>query len=124
MSDQFDYPDEKPQKRRRHRSRPGPLLPTIWFSLLGLNWIALTILALIFFVRHPLSISDLLAGSCGVALGLFYFWVAYAVFCRRKYILDIAFACAGLGILSIPVGTILSLFLVSSLMARKHDFTK
>jgi hypothetical protein len=122
MPDQFD--DPVPQKRRRHRSRPGPLLPTIWFLLSGLNWIALTILALIFFVRHPLSTSDLLVGCLGVALGFFYFWVAYAVYCRKKYIIDIAFACAGLGILSIPVGTILSLFLVASLMARKHDFTK
>lgn len=114
----------EPQKRRRSRSRKGPLFPTIWFSLIGINWIVLIELVLIFLRPHPLSTSDIVVGACGELMGAFYLWVAYAVYRRRKYIIDVAFACAGFGFLSFPLGTMFSMFLLSDLMIRRHDFTK
>jgi len=57
-------------------------------------------------------------------LGLVYSWLSYAVYRRRKYAFDIALVFAGIGLLNIPVGTLLSVFLLSSLMERKYDFTK
>jgi len=110
--------------RRRRRSRRGPIFSTIWFSLLGVHWFILVGLVLILWRPHPLSTNDLLVGSCGGLLGLFYFWVAYAVYHRRQYIFDIAFVCAGLGLLAFPFGTGLSILLLSNLTARKHHFTK
>ncbi len=125
MEEYADQSNTRHSRRRRHRSRrPGPLLPTIWFSLLGLNWWGLTTLALIFLRPHPLTQSDYVVGSIGGVLGLFYLWVGVAVYQRRRYILDCAFVCAGLGLLSIPIGTFFSVLLISSLMSRKHDFTR
>jgi hypothetical protein len=113
-----------PSSRRRHRSHRGPLFPTIWFSIVGINWCALITLAVIYLRPRPLTTTDFAVVGIGLLMGLFYFWVAYAVYRRRRYIIDIAFVCAGLGLLSIPLGTCFSIMLLSSLMARKHDFTK
>ena len=104
--------------------RRGPLFPTIWFSIVGLNWMALSSLAMIFLRPRPWAPGDYVVWSIGMAMGAFCFWVAYAVYHRRRYILDIAFACAGISLLSFPVGTVFAIMLLSSLMARKHDFTK
>jgi len=81
-------------------------------------------LALKFLRPHPLIRSDYLIGLVGVGFCLFYFWVAYAVYRRRKYILTTAFVCAGFGLLNFPIGTVLAVVLLSNLTARKHDFTK
>jgi len=81
-------------------------------------------LAVHYFRPHPLATGDYVVWSIGMVVGCFHFWVASAVYRRRRYILDIAFVCAGLGLLSFPIGTIFSILLLSSLMARKHDFTK
>jgi hypothetical protein len=113
----------RPGSRRRSRRR-GPLLPAIWFTILGLSWIGLMVVALAVLRPHPLTTSDYLVGSIGLGLGAFYFWVAYAVYRRRRYILTAAFVCAGFGLLSFPIGTAFAALLLSSLMARKHDFTK
>jgi len=114
-----------PASRRRRSSRKrGPLLAAIWFCLLGLFWMLLMALALKFLRPHPLVTSDYIVGSVGIALAGFYFWVAFAVYGRRRYILTPAFVCAGFGLLNFPIGTALSILLLSDLMARKHDFTK
>ncbi len=81
-------------------------------------------LAIHFLRPHPLATGDYLIWSIGMVVGCFYLWVASAVYRRRRYILDIAFVCAGLGLLSFPVGTVFSILLLSSLVDRKHDFTK
>src|SRR5438132_1559674 len=79
-----------PQPARRRRSssgRRGPLFPTIWFSVLGINWMVLTTLAVIYLRPHPLSNTDYAVWAVGGLVGFFYFWVAYAVYRRRRYIL-------------------------------------
>ncbi len=111
-------------RRRRSSRRRGPLFASIFFCLLGLGWMALMVLALKFLRPHPLTTSDYIVGSVGIALAGFYFWVALAVFQRRKYILTAAFVCAGFGLLNFPIGTALSILLMSDLAARKHEFTK
>ena len=57
-------------------------------------------------------------------MGLFYFWVGYAVYKRRAYIWNIAVACAGIWLLGIPSGTVISLLLISNLIAARHSFTR
>ena len=110
--------------RRRGSHRHGPVFTSIWFMLLGFNWFALVIVGLIFLRPHPLVATDYFVSSIGFGLGLFYFFVAYAVFTRRKYIVNVAFACAGLGLAGIPIGTIISLMLLASLSTSKHNFTR
>jgi hypothetical protein len=125
MNNRYDDPAPKQTSGRRQRSRRrGPLLPTVWFCVVGVNWWVLTALGLIYALPHPLKVGDFCIGALGGLVGCFYFWVAYAVYHRRRYIIDVAFACAGLGILSVPVGTLFSILLLSSLMSRRHDFTK
>ena len=101
-----------------------PLGPAIWFSLLGINWWVFIALGLFHFRPRPFVTTDYVMASVGVALGLFYFWVGAAVYRRRRYILDCAFVCGGFGLLSFPFGTLISILLISSLIARKHDFTR
>ena len=124
MIDMTTQKAEQTTGRRQRSRRRGPLLPTVWFCVLGVNWWVLTTLGLIYLRPHPLSAGDLGVGAVGGVVGFFYFWVAYAVYHRRRYIIDIAFACAGLGLLSFPVGTVFSILLLSTLMSRRHDFTK
>jgi hypothetical protein len=112
-----------PSSRRRRSRRGGPLFPTIWFSLIGISWCVLILLAINFLRPHPLISSDYVVGGVGILIAIFYFWVAYAVYRRRRYIIDIAFVCAGLGLFSFPLGTLFSILLLSSLTARRHDFT-
>lgn len=109
---------------RRRKNRRGPGLPTLWFSILGVHWFVLTALGLVYLRPHPLGPSDFAVATLGGLLGVFYLWVAYAVYRRRRYILDAAFACAGLGLFSFPVGTCFSVLLISCVIKRKHDFTK
>lgn len=125
MNDRYEYPnaEQTPGRRRRSRRR-GPVLPTVWFCVLGVNWWVLITLGLIYLRPHPLSSGDLCVGTVGGLVGCFYFWVAYAVYHRRRYIIDVAFTCAGFGLLSFPVGTLFSILLLSSLMSKRHDFTK
>jgi len=113
-----------PSQRRSRSHRRGPLLPTVWFFILGVNWTVLITLAVIYLRPRPLIAADFVVTGIGLLIGLFYFWVASSVYHRRKYILDVAFVCAGLGLLSIPLGTLFSILLLSSLTSRKHDFTK
>lgn len=113
-----------PTRRRRSSRKRRPLLPAICFVVLGVGWVVLMALALKLLRPHPLVRSDYLIGLVGVGFGLCYFWVAYAVYRRRKYILTTAFVCAGFGLLNFPIGTVLAVFLLSSLVARKHDFIK
>ena len=63
-------------------------------------------------------------GALGVILGLFYFWVAYGVYTLRRYILTPAYACAGLGLLGFPAGTLLSVLLLTNISSLRHEFTK
>lgn len=116
-------PARTPSKRRR-KSRSGPKLSCVWFCLLSLQWAALTVLGMVFLRPHPLSTGDWIVAGLGGALALFYLWVACAVYGRKRYIFEIAVACAGLGLLSIPIGTFISLMLMSEMFASKHDFTK
>jgi hypothetical protein len=111
-------------RRHRHSRRHGPLFPAIKFVILGVLWILFMVLALLFFRPHPLEQSDYMVGAIGVALGLFYFWVAYGVFCRRRYILTPAYVCAGFGLLNFPVGTVFAVLLISDLVSRQQEFTK
>ncbi len=92
--------------------------------LLGFNWFALMTLCLMLLRPHPLVASDYVVGAIGFGLGLFYFFVAYAVFTRRKYILNVAYACAGLGLFGFPIGTIISIMLLATLSTSKHNFTR
>jgi hypothetical protein len=118
------YPRTMPSSHHRRRSRRrGPLFPTIWFFLVGISWCTLITLAVAFLRPRPLVTPDYVVCGVGFLLAIFYFWVACAVYRRRKYIFDIAMVCAGLGLLSIPIGTCFSILLLSSLMERKHDFT-
>lgn len=73
---------------------------------------------------HPLGTADYCMWAFCFAMGLFYFWVAYAVFMRRRYIYNIALACAGIWILGIPSGTILSILLITNLVSARYSFTK
>ena len=112
--------------RHHHRSRPGPLFPTVCFALHG---VLDFVLVATFFYLRPGFREESVGGLMGLAVvlavfGVIYFWVSYAVYRRRKYIFDIALVFAGLGLLNIPLGTLLSMFLLSSLMERKYDFTK
>lgn len=118
------YDPEDPAFRRRRARKRGPLFSAIWFGLVGLQWVVLMFLALHYLRPHPLTTPDYLMGGVGIVFGLFYIWVGYSVYRRRKYILNVAFACAGLGLLAFPSGTIFSALLLSDLMSRKHDFTR
>ena len=89
-----------------------------------MSWIGLYVFVKLYLRPSPLTTSDYVVGGIVGLLGLFYFWVAYAVYRRKRYIVDVAFACAGIGLLSFPFGTLLSVLLISSLMSRRHDFTK
>lgn len=117
------------KRKRRSRQRPrrsSASFLAVWLSLIGLNWVSVALLLLYFHpLRHILDHSRELALEITLAVaGCLYFWVAYAVHHRRKYILDIAFACAGLGLLMAPIGTVLSICLMGGLMSHRHDFTR
>jgi hypothetical protein len=117
-------PEEAERRVHRGRSRRrGPLFATIWLALLSLHWVALMVL-IYFYRRHPLTAGDLFVGSIGCMLALFYLWVAYAVYCRRRYIWDIAMVCAGIWLIAIPTGTILALLIFGNLLSAKSDFTR
>jgi exosortase/archaeosortase len=92
--------------------------------LLAITWPTLIGVGLTYLRPHPLIATDYAVGALGILLGLFYFWVAYSVYHRRRYILNVAFACAGLGLLSFPAGTLFSILLLNNLMSNKHNFTK
>jgi hypothetical protein len=111
-------------RRRRHPRRHGPLFPAIEFTILGVLWILFMVMALVLFRPHPLEQSDYMVGAIGLALGLFYFWVAYGVFRRRRYILTPAYVCAGFGLLNFPLGTVFAVLLISDLVSRQQEFTK
>ena len=108
-------------RKRRTRQRPrrssAPFL-AVWFSLIGFNWVGAAMILLYFQPHWPIREIALAVAGC------FNFWVAYAVRQRRKYILDIAFACAGVGLLLVPIGTVLSICLMGGLMSHRHDFTR
>jgi hypothetical protein len=99
-------------------------LPAIKFVLLGLLWISFIVVALIIYRPHPLTTTDYLVASIGVAIALMYFWVAIEVLRRRRYILTIAYVLAGFGLLNLPFGTLVAFVLLSELVARQQDFTK
>lgn len=109
--------------RRRRKSR-GPFYASVWFALHALNWVAVSYLALKYLRPHPLTRSDMFVGAFGLLLAVFYVWVAVGVYQRRRSVFTPALACAGLGLFSIPFGTVLSIFLLVILMSRQHDFTK
>ena len=111
-----------PRRRGLHRRRP--IFPSVWFALIGINWSVLLAIALNYFRPHPLNAVDYAVGSIGILIGAFYLWVAYAVYNRRSYILNAAFACAGMGLLSFPSGTLLAFLLLANLASKAHDFTK
>ncbi len=119
-----DHDSEPPRRSRRRSRRPGPRFATIWFSVLGVIWIGFTFVALDRWRPHPLGPADYAVGALGCLFGCFYFFVASAVYHRRKYIFDVALVCAGLGILAFPLGTLISLLLISNIAPRRHDFTK
>lgn len=114
------------EKRHRHHSRrkSRPIFAAIWFTMLGLLWFALILFALHRFRPHPLSLSDKIVGGFGFAVALFYLWVGYAVFRRRNYIWNIAFACAGVSLANIPFGTIIGIALICDLQVSKHEFMR
>jgi hypothetical protein len=99
-------------------------LPAIKFILLGILWILLAVGALVYMRPHPLTGTDYMVGSIGVAIGIFYFWVAIEVLRRRRYILTCAYVLAGFGLLNFPFGTLIAVVLLSDLVARQHDFTR
>jgi len=111
-------------RARRRSHRAGPIFSTVYFSLLALHWIALGTVGLYYLRPHPLSDADYFVGGLCVIMGLFYFWVGYAVYKRRAYIWNIAVACAGIWLLGIPSGTVISLLLISNLIAARHSFTR
>jgi hypothetical protein len=83
---------------------------------------------IIFAVTHfrprPLTSGDLTLSGISISLGLFYLWVAHAVYRRRHYILNIAYTCAAFGIVLFPVGTIFSIVLLDNLVHSKRGFTE
>ena len=66
----------------------------------------------------------MIVGGLGVVVGLFHFWVAWAVYMRRGYIWNAALACAAFSILAVPVGTVISLLLLGDLFAVREEFKR
>jgi len=120
-----DITEQHSHRRRRRKSRKrGPLFATIYLSLIGLQWVALFTLVLVYLRPHPLVPGDIFMGALGMCVGGFYLWSARGVYMRRRYIYTPAFACGSFGLLGFPFGTVLSILLLTNLAAHRHELTK
>ena len=114
----------QPAVQGRKSKRPSLIFASLWFCFLGLNWTALILLGLNYMRPHPLADGDKVIGALGILIALFYFWVAIGVYLRKNYIWSPAMVCASLSILSIPIGPIISIPLLSRLSAVKDEFMR
>jgi len=113
------------RRRRRRKSRKhGPLYASLYLFLIGMQWVALFSMALLYLRPKPLVTADYFMGLLGMCLGGFYLWTAWGVYHRRRYIYTPAFAAASFGIVGFPCGTLLAVLLIIDLSAHRHEFDK
>ena len=111
-----------PYRQRSHR--PGSIWSMLYFFLLGLHWVAFGFLGTHYVRKHTFDEIAFAIWAFCILMGLFYLWIGYAVYKRRSYIYNMALACAGIWLIGFPVGTIVSVLLLTNLADSRHTFTK